>query len=346
MKNADIQRIEKTDPPKGVFNIRWRVTTLCNYQCAFCIQGDREEHLRQSEGESARLRGRICDAILELIEREGHRYRAIDLGLIGGEVTILKEFPDLLEKLAASRYEGDLRFSITTNFSADPAYLRRMLDQFRRGAGTRRRKLSIQASFYSEYVTLEQFSQKLRELSACAGAEESPVQRLLGRLGMGKSCRVSLAAGIPIVDDRDFEEYVKTQDAFRDTQTRIYPIIIRNYDTSLSPENLKRIIAREKGLLKVTDTEGGTSYFPSLKALGAALDDTDSFCPTGYSCDAGIHNIWIDAFGNVKRCPALGSTMSMGNLLDGSFRLFETPQVCTSEHCRCGVYGKIEKKDS
>lgn len=56
MKNAEIETVENLRQDKGLFDIRWRVTTLCNYQCDFCIQGTREEHLRQAEGESEQLR--------------------------------------------------------------------------------------------------------------------------------------------------------------------------------------------------------------------------------------------------------------------------------------------------
>lgn len=343
MKSSDIKTIEGIRYKRDVLDIRWRVTTLCNYQCDFCIQGNREEHLKQAEGESSELRLRICDAIVRLVESTGNQYRLVKVGLIGGEVTILKEFPDILERLAGCRYPGEMRISITTNFSADMAYLQNMLSRFRAGAAGKKRVFSISASFYSEYVAAEQFSKKLRELSACAGKERNTFRRILYKLGLEKDSCLLLAAGIPIVNDRDYEEYVRFKDAFHDTDIRIFPIIIRNYDTSLSEKNLKGIIEREKKKLAVTDIHGSKSYYPTIQALGAVLEQTDSFCPTGYLCEAGMRNIWIDAFGNVKRCPALGSTMSMGSILDGTFRMLEKPRICTSDHCSCGVYGKIEK---
>lgn len=343
MKSSEVRTIEKIKYKKDKLSIRWRVTTLCNYACAFCIQGDREEHLRQARGESSDLRNRICDAIVRLIESAGREYRVIRMDLIGGEVTIIDEFPDILERLVRSRFSGEMRFSITTNFSAGADYLCRMLDQFRTGAGNRKRMLSIQASFYPEYVTLEQFSGKLREISAYAGSCEGTFQTVLGKLGLRKDRWLDLSAGIPIVGDKDYERYVNLKAVYRDMGVQVIPIIIRNYDTNLSKEKLKSIIAHERKQLKVTDVSGNTMFFPTIRELGASLEGTDSFCPTGYLCDAGIRNIWIDAFGNVKRCPALGSTMSMGSILDGTFKLFREPQVCTADHCSCGVYGKIEK---
>ena len=85
------------------------------------------------------------------------------------------------------------------------------------------------------------------------------------------------------------------------------------------------------------------SLFPTIQALGAVLEHTDSFCPKGYLCDAGARSIRIDAFGNVKRCPALRSDMSMGSILDGTFRMLKAPEICVSDHCSCNTYGKIEK---
>lgn len=345
MKSSDVERIEKVKFKRDIFDIRWRVTTLCNYQCAFCIQGSPEEHARQARGESAELRSSICDKIVSLVESAENRYRVVSVGLIGGEVTILKDFPDILERLAGSDFSGEMRFSITTNFSADPDYFQRLIQPFRTAERGKRRSLSLSASFYPEYVSIEQFSLKLRELYRLAGNKKHALRSLLGKFGLMKSGYLSLSAGIPIIDDNDYEMYVKIKDSFEDTDIRIFPILIRKYDTNLSKENLQSFIAQEERRLRVTDVYGKTSYYPTIQALGASLENTDTFCPTGYLCEAGIRNIWIDAFGNVKRCPTIGSTMSMGSILDDTFQLYTSPKICTSDHCSCGVYGKIEKRE-
>lgn len=344
MKNSDVKQIENIYSRTDVFDIRWRVTTLCNYQCDFCIQGNREEHLRQAQGESSDLRNRICDAVISLIEGfEG--YKRVKIGLIGGEVSIIKEFPDILKRLAQCNFSGEIRFSITTNFSADVTWFYNLIDQFKQGAGHRKRSLSISASFYPEYVSIEQFGEKLRDISLYSGVRKHKkwMSGILKRFGSDKGGKISISAGIPIIDDMDYEMLVNTKTAFQDTGVRVFPIIIRNYDTSLSDRNLKQLIKRENKLLKVTDINDKTMLFPTIQSLGAALDNTDTFCPTGYLCDAGIRNIWIDAFGNVKRCPTIGRAMPMGSILDGTFKLYDGPRPCISDHCSCGVYGKIKK---
>ena len=51
MKNSDIEQIIKLNN-ENLFIIRYQMTSLCNYSCAFCIQGSHEEHLRAAQTES------------------------------------------------------------------------------------------------------------------------------------------------------------------------------------------------------------------------------------------------------------------------------------------------------
>ena len=121
MKNSDVEIIENLSQNNEIFDIRWRVTTLCNYDCAFCIQGNRQDHLRQARGESPALRMKICDEAIRLIEGI-KEHDAVRFFLIGGELTILDDFPNLLEKIALCNFPGEIFFDLTTNFSQDGNY--------------------------------------------------------------------------------------------------------------------------------------------------------------------------------------------------------------------------------
>ena len=272
MKSSEINTIEKVKYKKDIFNIRWRVTTLCNYQCAFCIQGSPEEHARQARGESAELRNSICDKIVRLVESAENHYRVVTVSLIGGEVTILKDFPDILARLVRSDFSGDMRFSITTNFSAAPDYYQCLIKPFQTADSHKNRVLSLSASFYPEYVSIEQFSRKLREIYRFAGNKKHAFRSLFKKAGLAKRDCLSLSAGIPIFNNRDFDMFVKIKDSFKDTDIRISPIIIRKYDTDLSDETLKSYIARGEKNLRVTDIYGKTRYYPTIQALGASLN--------------------------------------------------------------------------
>ena len=83
MKNDEVVLIENLDSQPDILDIRWRVTSTCNYRCDFCIQGDSKTHAQLAEGESAELRAKICRSIRTLLEKaEG--YRAVNLSLIDG----------------------------------------------------------------------------------------------------------------------------------------------------------------------------------------------------------------------------------------------------------------------
>ncbi len=76
------------------------MTYICNYNCNFCIQGEKENHIRKSNGESVETRAKICDNLIKFIETKlDGKYKAINIYLIGGEVTILKDFYNIIKKL-------------------------------------------------------------------------------------------------------------------------------------------------------------------------------------------------------------------------------------------------------
>ena len=340
MKSSDISRIENLAFDGQALEIRWRVTTLCNYRCDFCIQGNREEHLRQARGESADTREAICRRLVEWIEAQ-KKFDFVKIALIGGEVTCLKDFPQLLKTLCECRFRGEISFHITTNFSQSAEYFKRLCDMAQGSA--HRRRLILSASFYPEYTTREAFCGKLREIEEYArkiSARRSPLDALMRRKA---DRRCFFSAGIPIFSDRDYEEFLDIRSGFEGTGVIVAPIAIRKYPTDISEKRTEDMLRFEKKSLRVTDGAGQEAMYQNIQALGVALEDGDSFRPTGYRCDAGVHNFWVDAFGNVKRCPAIGSTMGLGSLLDGSFHLLDEPSVCTSDHCSCSQFGRIEK---
>ncbi len=334
MKNAGIEAIENLGHDKGAFDIRWRVTALCNYQCRFCIQGTPEEHLKQSEGESRRIREKICERLISLIEGLT-RYDSVKVSLIGGEVSILSDFPEILERLSNCAFPGIIHFELTTNFSQDSDYFCQLCDAVLKHAQGKERRLSILTSFYPDYTAEEVFAGKLRRVYDYAAGKGTA------------TCRganpVSFSVGIPILDEADYDGLIRMQNELKDTGIRPAPIFIRNYPVQISAATMQKMQESREKRLRVVDTDGREFLFRDIQALGAALEGRDSFCPAGYYCDAGARNIWVDAFGNVKRCPAIGSTMFLGSILDGSFRLLDGPQVCTSDHCSCSQFGWIGK---
>ena len=130
MKSSDIRTVENLLCDRDTFDIRWHVTSICNYDCSFCIQGNRQAHHAQAEGESPEMRRQVCSALRRLIEGLT-AYRSVKVSLIGGEVTILPDSARILESLALSRFPGEIAFDITTNFSAKRPISRRCATSFK-----------------------------------------------------------------------------------------------------------------------------------------------------------------------------------------------------------------------
>ena len=350
LQNDEIIRIENTAFRQDCLDIRWRVTSMCNYQCDFCIQGDRRTHQALAKGENARTRMEICQKLRRLMDGLTG-YDRIKLSLIGGEVTILKDFPQILEILAGCSFPGEISFDLTTNFSASPEYyadLARIIRECSRADADR--ILHITASYYSAYVSQAEFLKKTEQLLKLLPQERpagSFLQKLSHRLLHHGSIHQTFFFSVvyPVLCDRDYEQFLSMRNALSNTVVPVRPLAIRNYETTLSPAaeyNLLQTL-KKTPTLRVTSGDGSTTAFENIRALGEALKKNGSFCPRGCLCDAGIHNFWVNAFGDVYRCPAIGSDMFLGNLPNGTMQLLTAPAVCTSGHCSCNQFGLIER---
>ena len=274
-------------------------------------------------------------------------YKIVKLSLTGGEVSILPDLSDILRTLAGSVFRGGIYFDITTNFSAQEEEYAKLCSIVDENSGRfGHRGLHITASFYRDRVTAEDFLQKLTKLVSLVSKEAVRfsgrwfVQRLLGE---NRHADFSLTVAYPIVTDKDYEEYQVMKKQLSDTPIVVSPLLIREYKTSISAGIKNSIIKSGANGLYVTDGTGKVTRFRSIQYLGAVVSEKGVFCPLGYICDAGIHNLWINALGEVYRCPAIGSDMSLGSMIDGSFKLLTEPAVCTSRHCSCSQFGMIRK---
>lgn len=361
MKNEEIVLIENLNSHQDILDIRWRVTSTCNYHCEFCIQGDNKMHAQLAKGESAELRAKICRSIRTLLQKaEG--YRAVNLSLIGGEVSILKDFPSLLEQLANADFSGDIRFHITTNLSMQASYYCGLYDivhaagRSASGRTIASRSLALAASFYSAYTDRSAFENKLRQvkrhlrkllLEDCLTAGVRNWRHAAGAAaGVLSDRSMGLSAGYPILTDKDYQAFETSRLSFEGSGIYLSPILIRQYHTDLSEDVAERLIAeeKEKKHLRVTDSKGSITYYDTIRSLGMDLEGTDRFDPRGCLCDAGMHSIWINAFGDVYRCPAIGSTMKMGSILEEKFSWLGAPAPCQADHCSCSQFTRIEKQ--
>ena len=343
--NEDIASIEYRGHDEGTFRIRYRVTALCNYSCAFCVQGSREEHIRAAREEGNRVRQEITDALVSFIETELRGYKAITIDLIGGEVTVLKQFPSIMEQLIDCDYPGNLTIHITTNLSLSKERLVEMCSLF---DGKRNRFLTLSASYYRDYTTVEEFVDKIEAMA------KGRVTRRRDKLGyvMGRLRwrvprlreKLQISVGFPILDDESYAEYLDFKEKYLGILAGVDPIVIRGYPVDLSNEVKERLRSSGGRRVKVAFKDGTIAFYRNIQQVALELDDVERFCPDGFVCDAGIDNISIDVDGEVYRCPVIprDEAMRLGNIHDGFQRLRE-PRLCEANHCSCNVYRHIFK---
>ncbi len=359
MKNNEVHSIQNLNRKAlNSIAIRWEVTRFCNYSCDFCIQGTKEMHQKASNEEKPSIRKTIAESLAYYVENSINRHRIVEIQLIGGEVTALPDFKDLLSVLVNCRFPGGIIFYITTNFSRPACYFS---DLFKLFSGRSNRSLFVSASFYSRYTSAETFGNKMKELHAEINKPVNKYFRLRWRLlasmpiwihSMPKWQNVFISVGWPILDDDSYYNYRKFQMEFGPYARQVFPIIIRDYPVILSSgvqNALKGIGASRKkagNSIRVKFDGGTNMYFSNIQHLGYHLSDVEKFCPWGYFCDAGRNSFSICPDGTTMRCPALNppAEFCLGRLNEGSVRLLQRAAVCHSLHCSCNSFSEIEKR--
>lgn len=361
MRSADITKVENINRGDK-FKIRWNLTYLCNYSCDFCIQGNKSKHAEKSKKESIQKRAKICDNIVKFIETKlNKKYNAIDIYLLGGEVTILNDFLDIVEKLVNAKFDGKISIIITTNLSLSKEKIEELISIFKQKRKNMR-ELHISASYYKQFVSEKEFVEKakifavenrVRKVSAVNYMYER-LRKLLKKYRSNKALNkiktkistISIHVGYPICIDKDYKEYLEFKKKYKKDIRNIHFIIIKNYKTSIS-NNLKKKITKEKKLdknIRVTFNDNTKFYCINNNNIALKLENEESFNSKGYLCDVGIKNISISNTGLVSRCPSCKEKTVIGNMMDGDFELPTEKIVCPSIRCNCSYYGVIEKQ--
>ena len=356
MRNEDVVEVKNLAWKEHEFEIRWRMTNLCNYSCKFCIQGSREEHLRNARSESATTRRKIAAKIREKLDEISGAYSSAYVQLIGGEITILQDFLPLIETIASTSFQGDVRIQITTNFSGDVELYRRLFDIIKKyDSKGRRRKLHFGVSFYKAYVDQAPFVEKLRNLVEYArGKTPSRLSEILAKIwrrlikrSVDNSPHVSFSITYPVVEDSDYYGWLDMERLVSDLNATVSPVIIRNYNITLSPELKEKIVEQASTECKrivATDCQGNKFLYDSLQNFGHEIEGRDSFCPKGMFCDAGVGCFYIDVRGEAFRCPVIGMPQPLGNFIGDTFHLLKSAEVCNADHCSCAQFGVIFRK--
>ena len=335
--------------------IRWQVTSLCNYQCDFCIQGSRETHFLAAKEESIEKRNEITEDLVRYIETKVSPRTAVELYLIGGEVTILKDFREIVSRFVNCAFKGHIIIYLTTNLSRDLDYFSSLCELFK---GKRNRTFNLHASYYINYISPDAFKSKVSGLSGYLSKERWQ-DRLVAIKLVSLPCfptrlikrrNVFLTIGIPVLNDDSWRLLEDFRSVYRDSAVHVNPIIIRNHETNLSESVVERL--RKSGGLSrkliVSFSGGERRRYKNIQQLGIDLEGSDGrFSPLGYYCDAGQKCFSISTNGSVWRCPVLSDLSSpvkghlLGDIKNIDSALLSAPAVCGADHCSCNYFTTI-----
>ncbi len=332
--------------------IRWQVTSLCNYQCEFCIQGSRETHILAAKDESLNKRNEITENLIRFIETKISPRTAVELYLIGGEVTILKDFREIVSRFVNCGFKGHIIIYLTTNLSRDSDYFSSLCELFR---NKKNRTFNFFASYYSNYSSPDAFRFKVSGLS-CFLSKESWQSRLFAIKLVSKFLfpswlikkeNVFMTIGIPILNDDSWLLLEDFRSVYHNSAVHVNPIIIRNHETNLSENVIRQLKKSGRGARKVIVSfyKGVRRNYKNIQQLGIDLDDSNGrFSPLGYYCDAGQRCFSVSSNGDVWRCPALSVFSSsvrnhfLGDIKDIDSILLSAPAVCGADHCSCNYF--------
>lgn len=348
MRNDEVLTILNTNNEPKTMTISWMVTTLCNYACDFCIQGDKEKHIKNAKGESRELRDKITAKICRLIEEEyDGKYDHLKIFLIGGEVTILPDCIEIVERLVNTKFRGKLMIHITSNMSADLAWFRDLAKVFEdHPVKDGERHLFLGCSYYKEYVTEEEFISKLHAIQKMGISKNSLFKKVYKKIrGYGRGQFIWMECTFPVATDDDYEAYLRFNEKTGRIGIHTIGTILRNYETSLSEENRKALIKEGHHFLKVEYTDGSKRTYPSIQQMGFDLSDREQFDPRGYYCDAGWTSFRIRNNGTYDRCPNLRPREGFGDFLDESVHPNDRMEICNSTRCSCNYFRLITKED-
>lgn len=352
MKTTDILRVERIDRGKNTFLIRWQMTYLCNYSCDFCIQGDRAYHLEKAKHESAQIREKICENLIRFIEGTLiEKAERIELYLVGGEVTALKDFIPILERLIKANFPGEIKITITTNLSMSEDDCRKVAAILK---GKKKRSLSLQCSYYADFAKEEEFFGKIKALTCRtrfrqalekmkALKQRAFYQKVLLKL-FYKENNLRIGIGYPLRNDDDYLQYLQFCDRHAEYKDVIHSIVIRDYKTSVSrsvKEKLKNSEEVDKKI-KVTLKDGRVEYFSNNNNIGLILDEEPYFQPHGFLCDIGNRSMTIGPQGNMSRCVSSVDETLFGNICTQPPEFLPEKIRCQAKRCACAYYSLIE----
>lgn len=297
------------DLAKKTVVVNWCLTDMCNYSCSYCLPGLHKGKIGLPD----------YDVVLKFCKKviESYSPKKICFEFTGGEVTIWKEFPNLIKAL---KEYPNVAVGMISNASRDMEFWKYMTE------------LSIDQACLSFQPEMADPIHYLEVVKLLSGHMRTHVNIMMHPeyfdecLKMADSivnnCKnVSMALQPLLVDFTDqLFDYTEKQLEIIDAQHELFGARVK-WDMS-------RPIHR--GAMEMIYNSGKTVLSSAHRFIG---DKTNRW--KGWRCYAGVEQIVVDLDGTVWRgwCKEGGS---LGNIKN-EVKLNPSPIICKRDFCHCNI---------
>lgn len=149
-----IKKIKDLDPAD--FIIKWRLTNMCNADCSYCVRKPQHKTLDKDTIEKDELN--LCEIAKEVSRLiDNSNFNNVKIDLIGGEVTLFN-LQTILENIKTDKLKV---INITSNVLKDLSYFTDLCNYLHK----RNIKLTLTASYHFEYISFENYFEKVKALN-------------------------------------------------------------------------------------------------------------------------------------------------------------------------------------
>jgi len=302
---------------KNSLVIDWTVANVCNYDCNYCAAGSKDGSFSWPDIEKVRV------TIKKLVTM--HPDKQITYVLMGGELTLWKQFTEFIEMLRIETPNCVLK--LLTNGIMPPAFWEKHGKLFDR----------IQFSYHPQY------DYNLSKFISAVNATSSPANVVF-----------------VMAPPENFDAAVSAYDRIKVECPSVNMIIAKPIDGRADPINqLKTYTSEQSDWIRnstilrniehikmpkfIGITEDSTAH--ELEPLNLIINRTNNW--KNWQCYVGIEKQTFRANGNITR----GSSCNVGNVL-GNWRTGEineldtSPVICPYNSCYCGADISVSRKQN
>jgi organic radical activating enzyme len=324
---------------KDLFCVSWILGRFCNYSCSYCWP---YAHSSKPDHRPFELVAKTIDDIKSQANARG--FRSFHFSFSGGEPTANPKFLDILRHYASDRAKMNyLSTHMTSNCSPSIKWFAKYVE-----ATKPLDRVSVTASFHSEFAKKDEFSEKLLFL------QKNNVRVTINMVMVPERFEALWDVAL-FFHEKEINVTLKPQsnpnatqvvDGYTDEQrlrlrTGLPQMDFTTLHVQKSQEQTPLDIKKPSPVLQVrlTDDEGQDWYMDQAERFNAF--NFNRF--QGWECSAGYRSIVIrEPDGSVKRSYSCHDK-PLGNIQTG-FQLFPEVKTCITPSCVSSADSKIPKR--